>query len=133
MICKRCGAKNNDNAVFCMNCGVKIGSGVRIFNENNTIPASIRTKSPALIILSLIFAIVAPIVGIILGVVGRFYYTSRLQKRKVIYNIIVACGCLLARIILFILLVLLIILVLLVVAIVISSVTALVVLLILPK
>ena len=109
MVCTRCGAKNNDNAVFCMNCGVKIGSGVRIFHDHSTVAATIRTKSPVIIILGLIFAIFTPIIGIILGIVGQFYYSTKMQKIKSQYNIIVGCALLFARLILTILIFILIV------------------------
>ena len=113
MTCKRCGAKNSDNAVYCMNCGVKIGSNVRIFNENSTVNTIIRTKSPALLIFGTIFAVILPFLGIILGAVGRFYYSTRLQRNKSLYNIIVGCACHFARLLLGLLLVILFVLIIL--------------------
>ena len=115
MTCKRCGAKNSENAVYCMNCGVKIGSNVRIFNENSTVNTIIRTKSPALLIFGTIFAILIPLIGIILGAVGRFYYSTRFQRNKSLYNIIIGCACLFARLLLGLLLVILLVLILLVI------------------
>ena len=107
MVCKRCGAKNNDNAVYCMNCGVKIGSDVRIFHDHSTVDATIRTKSPVLIILGLIFSILTPVIGIILGVIGRFYYSTKMQKLKSLSNIILGCVLFFARLVLAILLLIL--------------------------
>ncbi|MCM1113893.1 MAG: hypothetical protein NC397_00195 [Clostridium sp.] len=81
MFCSKCGNEINDQAVVCPNCGCSTG------NDNQSMPLTDapmikNEEKKTLASCALVFAILMPIVGLILGIVGVIkYQTSELKKK----------------------------------------------------
>ncbi len=68
MICPRCGKEIEDGAKFCSYCGSEIGNYSIHYEKENV------QEGKAIGICSIVFAVLSPIVGLILGIVGRNVY-----------------------------------------------------------
>ena len=79
MYCKNCGHELQDNSEFCVYCGARQGSN----NVNGK-------DSSTLALLSIIFAFVQPIVGLILGIVGVLQGKSSKSKKMAIVGLILS-------------------------------------------
>lgn len=84
--CSKCGKELFDEAVVCPGSGCAVGGNSPAqFNNKNT---TIQSESPTLANCSIAFAILMPIVGLILGIIGTIKYTDETLKKKSIKAII---------------------------------------------
>lgn len=70
MYCPKCGTKNQDDAIFCENCGTKLdGSGSHQDPKSQRISKSFEDKKPSsvIVIIGYIFALLGGLIGIIIG------------------------------------------------------------------
>ena len=84
MFCQKCGKEIHDEAVVCIHCGCAV-AGTRVqngyYNEEET--SSLAT-------LSIVFAFLMPIVGLILGICGCVKYKDENYKTTSTYGIILS-------------------------------------------
>ncbi len=70
MYCPKCGTKNQDDAIFCENCGTKLdGNGSHQDPKSQRISKSFEDKKPSsvIVIIGYIFALLGGLIGIIIG------------------------------------------------------------------
>ena len=84
--CSKCGKELFDEAVICPGCGCAVGNiNTPQFSNKNTF---VQPESPTLANCAIAFAILMPIVGIILGIIGAVKYTDETLKKKSIRAIV---------------------------------------------
>ena len=84
--CSKCGKQIMDEAVICPACGCAVAGGPA---DKSVYQESLRQgESSTLAYCALIFGLLMPIVGIILGIVGVVKYTDESLKKKCIYAIL---------------------------------------------
>lgn len=82
MFCQKCGKEIHDEAVVCIHCGCAVnGVNNRYGNDEET--SSLAT-------LSIVFAFLMPIVGLILGICGCVKYRDENYKTTSSYGIVLS-------------------------------------------
>ena len=84
--CSKCGKQIMDEAVICPGCGCAVAGAPTVQNNQN------QEESPALATVGTIFAILMPIVGLILGIIGACKYKTEDLKKKSIGVIVASIG-----------------------------------------
>lgn len=86
MFCQKCGNEINDSAVVCPNCGCPTGNESSFASPvSSNVPTIENGEKGTLADCAIIFAIIIPIVGLILGIIGAVKYkTSKLKNRCII-------------------------------------------------
>ncbi len=77
MFCKKCGKEIMNEAVICPNCGCS--TDVKDTSENVTLAA-----------LSIVLAVLVPIVGLVLGIVGTAKYRNEKYRNGCIIAIVLS-------------------------------------------
>lgn len=93
MFCQKCGKGIEDSAVVCPNCGCPV-NGAAPASVGNTNPAvqpqpyaTEEGEKPGLSTCAIAFAILMPIVGLILGIIGTVKYKETKLKNRCIIAI----------------------------------------------
>lgn len=88
MFCQNCGNEINDNAVVCPKCGCPTenngGNNVSAASAVSNAPVIENGEKRTLADCALVFSILMPIVGIILGIIGTVKYKTAKLKNKCI-------------------------------------------------
>ena len=89
MFCQKCGKEINNDAVICVGCGCPVNQekAAAIFTPQKPV-----RESKDLANCALIFAFVAPIVGLILGIIGTCKYKTPSLKSKCTGSIFISIG-----------------------------------------
>ncbi|MCC8016134.1 MAG: zinc ribbon domain-containing protein [Clostridiales bacterium] len=85
MFCEKCGNEINDSAAVCHKCGCPV-------ENNNFSPTSVSSGAPiikdgekrTLADCAIVFSVLFPIVGLILGIIGTVKYKTAKLKNKCI-------------------------------------------------
>ncbi len=83
MYCGKCGKEIHDEAVICPHCGCGV---------SNRSVAAPKVETSALSLTAIIFAFLAPLVGLILGIVGMNVYKNETFKQKCKGAILISLG-----------------------------------------
>lgn len=84
MFCKKCGKECLDEAVICIHCGCLLDDNMSIVRKNDV-------ESPAIGILSIIFAVLFWFVGLIFSIIGLNIYTLPKNKLLCKIGLIITC------------------------------------------
>lgn len=77
MYCEKCGKKIDDNAMICPECGCATSN----FRSNRNI-GTVGEEKSTLATLSIVFAVIMPIVGLVLGIIGVCKYQNEEYKER---------------------------------------------------
>lgn len=108
MFCSTCGAEINDMAAVCPNCGCPTAGNAQpvqpqqasytqpaqpqfVQNQSNA-PVLEAGETPGLATAALVCSLIAPIVGLILGIVGAVKYNTPSLKKRCIIAIPLSIG-----------------------------------------
>ena len=90
MYCYNCGKEIADSAIACVYCGKPV-----ITEE--IAEAKEKKQSPALWILSMVYAFICPIIGLILGLVGSFKYKDEANKKRALSGLLINSSAVLVK------------------------------------
>ena len=80
MFCQRCGKPMLDTDKYCTFCGAERSNNIYVNSYQNN--SNITNESSTLGVLSIVFAVVMPIVGLILSIVGLSIYKDPANRRN---------------------------------------------------
>lgn len=83
MFCSKCGNQIDDDAIVCPKCGCATSNYHPASNKQGS-QSVVEEEKSTLSTLSIVFAILMPIVGLILGIVGCCKYKNPQFKNKCI-------------------------------------------------
>ena len=87
MFCAKCGKEIHDEAVICPHCGCGV---------SNRSVAAPKVETPTLSLIAIIFAFLAPLVGLILGIIGLNVYKDETFRQKSKGAIFISLGMFIA-------------------------------------
>lgn len=88
MFCSKCGNEIDNEALICPKCGCATANMV---NMNAQKAAAAQTEETStLATCAIVFAILMPIVGLILGIIGTVKYKNEAYKKKSISAIVLS-------------------------------------------
>lgn len=88
MFCGKCGKEINNEAVVCPHCGCAVAGKAVVRKRGG--------ETSTLSMLAVVFAFLAPIVGLILGIVGMSSYNDESLRKKCKGAIFISLGMFLA-------------------------------------
>lgn len=88
MFCGKCGKEINNEAVVCPHCGCAVAGKAVVKNRSG--------ETSTLSMLAVVFAFLAPIVGLILGIIGMSSYKNEDFRKKCKGAIFISLGMFLA-------------------------------------
>ncbi|MBR2943600.1 MAG: zinc ribbon domain-containing protein [Clostridia bacterium] len=95
MYCYNCGKEIDNSAIACVYCGKPV------VTENKT-ESNEKKESPVMWILGMVFAFIAPFIGLLLGIIGCSNYKDELLKRKSVSVMFVAGANFLSQAVVFV-------------------------------
>lgn len=87
MFCSKCGNEIDNEAVVCPKCGCATAN---MTLQKNAASAEASGETSTLATCAIVFAILLPIVGIILGIIGVVKYKTEAYKKKCITAIVLS-------------------------------------------
>ena len=87
MFCSKCGNEIDNDALICPKCGC---ATMNMAVQKNTVSADTSGETSTLATCAIVFAILLPIVGIILGIIGAVKYKTEAYKNKCITAIVLS-------------------------------------------
>ena len=79
MFCSKCGNEIDNEALICPKCGCATAN---MALQKSTASAKTSEETDTLVNCAIVFAILAPIVGLILGIIGTVKYRNEEYKKK---------------------------------------------------
>ncbi len=87
MFCSKCGNEIDNEALICPKCGCATAN---MALQKSTASAKTSEEKDTLATCAIVFAILAPIVGLILGIIGTVKYKNEAYKKKSITAIVLS-------------------------------------------
>lgn len=87
MFCSKCGNEIDNEALICPKCGCATAN---MALQKSTASAKTSEETDTLATCAIVFAILAPIVGLILGIIGTVKYRNEAYKKKSITAIVLS-------------------------------------------
>lgn len=87
MFCSKCGNEIDNEAVVCPKCGCATAN---MTLQKNAASAEASGETSTLATCAIVFAILMPIVGLILGIIGTVKYKNEAYKKKSISAIVLS-------------------------------------------
>lgn len=87
MFCSKCGNEIDNEALICPKCGCATAN---MALQKSSASAKTSEETDTLVNCAIVFAILAPIVGLILGIIGTVKYKNEAYKKKSITAIILS-------------------------------------------
>lgn len=87
MFCSKCGNEIDNEALICPKCGCATAN---MAFQKSTASAKTSEETDTLVNCAIVFAILAPIVGLILGIIGTVKYRNEEYKKKSIRAIVLS-------------------------------------------
>lgn len=85
MFCSKCGKQIDDEAMICPECGCATSN----YKSNNSNGTSEEEKN-TMATLAIVFAVLIPLVGLILGIIGVCKYQNEKYKMKCVTAIVLS-------------------------------------------
>ena len=87
MFCSKCGNEIDNEALICPKCGCATAN---MALQKSSASAKTSEETDTLVNCAIVFAILAPIVGLILGIIGTVKYRNEEYKKKSIRAIVLS-------------------------------------------